>query len=156
MSRRNDLKTIDVAPLAFARSAAASAIRRVRDVVGVVQSVRSAVKSVDFQADPVHVEYTPKAINASAVRIVSVGMQDVGILGGLQMSNDHHTVTFALKFDAYLLDRHLPAPAGSLVAAASCRVNSRVRVVLRETIDALPVPPAKPAPRRLSRPGDGA
>ncbi|MBK6638330.1 MAG: hypothetical protein IPG34_12085 [Rhodocyclaceae bacterium] len=149
MGKRTELNTVRVAPLSMARSAVARAVDRVRQAVDVVQAVRSAVKSVDVHSEPVEVDYTRKVISSSAVRIVPAGNLDIGILGGLQLHNDDNTVTLALKFDAYLIDRSAAAPRGNLFAEASCRMNSQVRVVLRETIDALPVPPPKAKPRRL-------
>lgn len=152
MANRTELKTVRVAPLTLARSAVAVAVAHVRNAVDVVQAMRSAVKSVDFHSQPVEFDYTPKPINAAAVRIVPAGRQDIGILGGLQMLTDNNTVTLALKFDAYLIDRRVPVPSGSLMAEASCRVNSQMRVVLRDTIDALPMPPPRAKPKRLLRP----
>lgn len=151
MATRKDLHVVKVAPLTLARGAAVQAVQNVRWAIGVVQTMRSAVKSVALISEPVQMETRRQVLNPAAVRVLPVGMQEVAVAGGLQMKSVDNTLTLSLKLDTYLLAPRL-FTGGQMVAEASARFNSELRVVLRETIDATPIPPPPPKPRRLPRP----
>lgn len=153
-----ELNVVKLAPLTVARGAARQAVQRVQRAVDLMQSLRSAVKSVAFVSEPVRMEMQPQVLNPAAVRLLPpsplMGMQEVAVAGGLQMRHEDNTLTLSLKLDTYLLAPRVVS-RGQMISAASVRFNSELRVVLRETIDAVPVPPPTPAPRRLPRPRKG-
>lgn len=135
-----ELNTIGVAPLALARGAATTLVRRVRRAVEVVQAVRSSVKSVAVTAEPVRVDVGRQVLNESAVVTLPIGLNDVALLGGVQVLNSNNMLTLTMNIDAYLIDRLVRHPPGQLVAQATARFNTQVQVKLHDTIESAVVP----------------
>lgn len=130
-----ELNTIAVAPLAMARGAATTLVRRVQRAVEVVQAVRSSVKSVSLVAEPVRIDMQPQALNQAAVVCVPVGLNEVALKGGMQVHSVDNKMTLSMNFDAYLVDRHALRMTGKLWSQASCRFNTQLQVTLHETIE---------------------
>jgi hypothetical protein len=129
------LQTIRLSPLTLARGAATELAGRVRQAVNVVQAVRSSVKSVAVSAQPMQMEVKQQAISEAAVVKLPMGLNEVAVLGGLQVSNIDNTVTVRMNVDTFLIDRFAARMPGTLVSNATCRFSTELRVELRETID---------------------
>jgi hypothetical protein len=130
-----ELQTIRLSPLTLARGAATELVGRVRQAVNVVQAVRSSVKSVAVSAAPMQLTLKQQAISEAAVVKVPMGLSDVAVLGGLQVSNINNTVTVRMNVDTFFIDRLAQRMPGTLMSNATCRFSTELRVVLRETID---------------------
>ena len=150
-NRSRTLRTVPVSPLAMARETVLNAVANLRQTIALAQHVAASVRTVELVSDDLQVSYVPEVIDGRGLVCVPVGGQAIGLRAGLSVAREGNSMLLGLRMNAHLLERLSLNPVGSLIAQASCRLHTQVRVVLAETIDVEPLPsctqraPAQPA-----------
>ncbi len=150
------LNTLQVSPLTLARETIGTALQQVRQTVALAQQLAASIRSVELVHDEMRLTTVPEVIDGRDLLRLPAGDQDIGLRADLSLARQGNSLLLGLRMDAHLLERleqvHVAGnPLGTLIAQASCRLHTQVRVVLAETIDAEPLATEPATRRRLKR-----
>ena len=153
-SRSTALNTVTVGPLTMARAVASTLFTCTRATIQTARQIAAMVQSVEVLDDTVHVSAAPEVVPPSGGPLVCVpvGNENVALRTDMSVDRTERSVTLTFKLDAYLLDPQSVTRFGPLVSRLTGRINTQVRINLRDTLEAERVAPPTAPRKLLSRP----
>ena len=147
-SRSTALNTVAVGPLTMARAMASTLFTRTRATVSAVRQMAAMVQSVEVLEDHVEVSSIAEVVPLTGPLLcVPVGKENVALRTDISLDRTERSLVLTLKLDAYLLDQHSVGGFGPMVSRLTGRINTQVRINLRDTLEleqvAASTPPLK-------------
>lgn len=121
----------------MARAMLTTLVTRTQQNFQIARKIAAMVESVEQLEDRFNVAMSPEVVpQCPAMLYLAVGKENVAMKSVMSVEKTDRSVLISLKFDAYVLERASMSRSGPLVSRMASHLNSKIRINLRETVEA--------------------